>query len=515
MPVQNNMPFNSTNTPKEVPEMVKTMQRDYWQYIGMAALFAVMFVFCLYKNVAGITAPFFTVGTLGFLYYFAKKNNIPIKKSAVPISIAFVGFGISCFLTNNGVMIFYNYIAGIFLVALLILLHLYDTKDWNMSDYIVQLFFMSLIGIAENMLECFPMYKAYKKEYASKKEGTSIKNSRIMPIIFGAVCAIPMVFFVGLLLMSSDAVFGNMSTELLESFFEINVWIDNIFGICFWFVMAFLGFYALLIFIAKHKEEGYQVNQIQKRDPLLAIGFLTPLLILYAIFSWIQIGALFLGSMSLPDGYSYSEYAREGFWQLLFVCIVNLGIVLICYSCFKERKVLKIVQTLMIVCTYIMLLSAAFRMGMYVDAYGLTRKRVYVFWALAVLAILFVGVAMAVWKGKFSLFRFGATVVVVMYLSFSLSHIDYWIAHYNVFVRNDLVEMENDWGGSTSVLEYLQEDLSLDAAPVVFDYFEKEEKKEIDSFYEEEIEASHEEMGWRTFNLSKWIAGKGLKEIGN
>ena len=315
--------------------------------------------------------------------------------------------------------------------------------------------------------------------------------------------------------MSSDAVFGNMSTELLESFFEINVWIDNIFGICFWFVMAFLGFYALLIFIAKHKEEGYQVNQIQKRDPLLAIGFLTPLLILYAIFSWIQIGALFLGSMSLPDGYSYSEYAREGFWQLLFVCIVNLGIVLICYSCFKESKVLKIVQTLMIVCTYIMLLSAAFRMGMYVDAYGLTRKRVYVFWALAVLAILFVGVAMAVWKGKFSLFRFGATVVVVMYLSFSLSHIDYWIAHYNVFVRNDLVEMENDWGGSTSVLEYLQEDLSLDAAPVVFDYFEKEEKKDIDSFYEEEIEASHEEMGWRTFNLSKWIAGNGLKEIGN
>ena len=177
--VQNNMPFNSINKPKEVAEMVKTMQRDYWQYIGMAALFAVMFVFCLYKNVAGITAPFFTAGTLGFLYYFAKKNNIPIKKSAVPISIAFVGFGISCFLTNNGVMIFYNYIAGIFLVALLILLHLYDTKDWNMSDYIVQLFFMSLIGIAENMLECFPMYKAYKKEYAAKKEGTSIKNTQL------------------------------------------------------------------------------------------------------------------------------------------------------------------------------------------------------------------------------------------------------------------------------------------------------------------------------------------------
>ena len=512
MPPQNNILLYNSNKPKEVPKMVKTMQRDYWQYIGIAAIFAVMFVFCLYKNVAGITAPLFTIGTLGVLYLFAKKNDIEIKKSAIPLAVAFVAFGISCFLTNNGVMIFYNYIAGIFLVSLLVLMHLHDTENWNLSDYISQLFFVCFIGIAENMLECFPMYKVYKKEYAAKEEGKSFKNSKAMPILLGALCAIPMVFFVGSLLMSSDAVFGDLSIGFLESFFEINVWIDNIFGVCFWLVIAFLGFYALLMCFAKNKNKEYQVNHIEKRDPFLAIGFLTPLLILYAIFSWVQIGALFLGSMHLPEGYNYSEYAREGFWQLLFVCIVNLGIVLICYSCFKESKALKIVQTLMIVCTYIMLLSAAFRMGMYVDAYGLTRKRVYVFWALVVLAILFIGVAMAVWKGKFSLFRFGTTVVVVMYLCFSLSHVDYWIAHYNLFVRNDLVEMEDDWG-STTVLEYLQEDLSLDAAPVVFDYYENVEKDDIDSMYQSRINIAYECMGGRSFNLSKWIAGNGLHKI--
>ena len=46
------------------------------------------------------------------------------------------------------------------------------------------------------------------------------------------------------------------------------------------------------------------------------------------LFSGIQIFGLFLGKMQLPEGYTYAQYAREGFFQLLAVSILNLILVL-------------------------------------------------------------------------------------------------------------------------------------------------------------------------------------------
>jgi len=75
---------------------------------------------------------------------------------------------------------------------------------------------------------------------------------------------------------------------------------------------------------------------------------------------------LFIGNMQLPEGYTYSGYAREGFFQLLAVCILNLLLVLICLYLFRENIVLKLILTLISGCTYIMILSSALRMIMYI-----------------------------------------------------------------------------------------------------------------------------------------------------
>lgn len=493
-----------------ISETMTNMQREYWRYAGMALIFALLFVVCLYKNVAGVTAPFFSIGILALLYFFARINGIEIKKSAIPMGIAIVSFGISSFLTTNGGLLFFNYVAGIFILGLLVISHLYDIDSWKGMDYFLQ-FLNYGVGILENLMACFSMHKVYKKEYAVQREKKGFHNTKVFPVILGVACAIPAVIFVGCLLMSSDAVFGDMGEELLASLFGYN-WFGNIFGIGFWFVSAFLCFYAMLYYFAKKQNTEYAAVEIKQHEPLIAIGFLAPFLIIYAIFSWIQIGALFLGNMSLPENYTYAEYAREGFWQLLFVCMINFGIVMICYSFFRESKVLKVLQTLMVGCTYIMILSAAFRMGMYVEAYGLTRKRVLVFWALAVLAALFIGVTIAIWRCHFSLFRFGTVVVIGMYLCLSLSHMDYWIAHYNLFAHPDSVEMELERGMKT-VLEYLEEDVSLDAAPMIFKYYDQEKEWKDDrqmkyekEDYEERIKEECADMGWRNFNFSKWMA---------
>ena len=56
---------------------------------------------------------------------------------------------------------------------------------------------------------------------------------------------------------------------------------------------------------------------------------------------------LFGGLMQLPSGYTYARYAREGFFQLLFVCILNVIIVLL--GDVYKRQVLMLFLTVWII----------------------------------------------------------------------------------------------------------------------------------------------------------------------
>ena len=67
--------------------------------------------------------------------------------------------------------------------------------------------------------------------------------------------------------------------------------------------------------------------------------------------------------------------------------------------------------------------------------------------------------------------------------------------------------------GMKTVLEYLEEDVSLDAAPVIFKYYDQEKEWKDDrqmkyekEDYEERIKEECTDMGWRNFNFSKWMA---------
>ena len=90
------------------------------------------------------------------------------------------------------------------------------------------------------------------------------------------------------------------------------------------------------------------------------------------------------------DGMTYSEYAREGFFQLLAVSFFNLVLVLAVLNYFKRHPVLTGCLAVISLCTGILLGSSAFRMCLYVAAYGLTFLRLGVLWFLALLAVLFI-----------------------------------------------------------------------------------------------------------------------------
>ena len=66
-----------------------------------------------------------------------------------------------------------------------------------------------------------------------------------------------------------------------------------------------------------------------EHEPVTAVTCMSAIALLYLFFCGIQVIYLFLGKGSLPEGVTYSSYARQGFFQLLFVAVLNLGMVLL------------------------------------------------------------------------------------------------------------------------------------------------------------------------------------------
>ena len=143
---------------------------------------------------------------------------------------------------------------------------------------------------------------------------------------------------------------------------------------------------------------GKTAKKQGRTDPVAGITFAGILAAVYVVYSGIQILFLFLRlDMGLPEGVTYSQYAHQGFWQLLAVRLINFAAVLICRMVFDENRILKIILTVVSVCTCIMIVSAAYRMILYVSEYYLTFLRVLVLWFLAVLMIIFFGVIYSIY----------------------------------------------------------------------------------------------------------------------
>ena len=218
--------------------------------------------------------------------------------------------------------------------------------------------------------------------------------------------------------------------------------------------------------------------------------------------------------------------------------MLNLVIVLVCLYFFRRNIVLKVILTVISGCTFIMILSSALRMLMYINRYNLTLLRILVLWALAVILLLMLGVTVFIYKNNFPLFTYGMAVVTIFYLCLSFAHPDYWIARYN------LDPAHLDYLDSYDIhdnQDYLSS-LSADAAPILLNdeinFYIKEINDKIrqegfpESYEDVEIylnrqEGEVEELSWirlyylkidaladnmhfRSFNFSVYNAAKYL-----
>ncbi|MBD5544155.1 MAG: DUF4173 domain-containing protein [Lachnospiraceae bacterium] len=489
---------------------VKEILSNFEFFGVLSILYGIFYSFCLYKNVYGITMPIFTAGTFAYFISCMRKLEIPLKRDAWFYVVSACLLGISNCRTCSSVLIFFNYV-GIFLLLFGFLIHhFYEDLEWHFGKQLASMLsaFFGGIGCLHYLFKGFSYYK-------KKKENIQKKDDKSKYIWLGIIIAIPMLLVVCTLLMSADAVFRTILQSMLGNI----VIPTNLIGIAITTLLVVLGSYGLIVWFSK-KQLQEDCTDKKTLEPLIAITFTSLLTIIYLVFSAIQILYLFMGNMELPSGYTYASYAREGFFQLLFVCFINLGVVLVCVERFRDHSLLKVILTVFSACTYIMTASSAMRMIWYIKTYYLTFLRVLVLWTLAVLALLLTGILISIYRISFPLFRYCMIVVTLCYLFFSLAKPDYFIAKYNIRKAMGYYEEMKEDGTSFSYEDkyldekYLFYHLSFDAAPAMEEagLFTQKEGLKVDSdklqYYYNTVQYETENMGLRTFNFSRYRAKK-------
>jgi len=464
----------------------------------LSGIYALFFTFCLYKNAAGVTMPFFVAGTLFYFYLCMKKSEVLRKKDGYFYEVSILLLGCSTWITGDSRIILFNY-GAIFLLLVMFMLHqFFRDEKWDIPEFIGNMI-SAVFGTIGSLHRPFTDYNSYIK-------GKNKEKRQIVPYIFaGLLIALPLIIIILMLLSSADLVFARS----LEFIWKNIVIPENFIGILLLTLFAYFASYCFISYLTTVRKD-MQKGKRKTGEPVIAITFNALIALVYLIFSGIQILYLFVGNLKLPDNYTYAQYAREGFFQLVAVCILNLAIVLFCIFYYKENKILKILLTLISICTYIMIASSTLRMVLYIGQYHLTFLRVFVLWALVVIFMVMTGILIYIWKPEFGLLKYLTIVITVLYLLFSYSHPDYFIADYN-YSKIPLEESEkiSTW--------YLFE-LSSDAAPVILEYatrlesdagYELTESEKADlKEYFQQIYDQNNHMDFRTFNLSGYFGQK-------
>lgn len=476
-------------------------------------VYALFYTFCLYRNQSGITYPFFVGGTLYFFWYYSKKCGATSAKDKKFLMIAILAVGILNFTTDSGILIFFNTVLVIVLFGVMIIESYHESTAWKIGMWWKALMHLLFGSVTQIYTPFEDGYWSWHFSDFRNKKGliTDEKKKLIMYGAIGICLSIPFLFVILILLGSADALFYDMVCNLwdaLDSWSLPQFLSEGELGLKFLMIIcAFIGSYAVFAYSGKRSyiQEAVKTKATQW-EPLIAIAFLSMITVVYVLFSGIQIFGLFLGWMELPRGWSYAEYARQGFFQLLFVCLFNVGLVLFCTGYFRKSKVLQLLLTVISGCTYIMIASSAYRMILYISKYHLTFLRVFVLWALLVIAIVLGAVIVYIWNSEFVLFRFVLISVSVGYLCFSLMHPDYWIAKYNIYQYEQGAEMD---------LYYLTIDLSADASLPLYELSVSNTEIANQSRvrvtmenYQETLSYKVEDMNIRSLNISRIIAKK-------
>jgi len=461
-----------------------------------------------YGKGLGVSVVIFTISLLiylvGTLYKLEKIENKKALILIVPIMLLSLTYSIF----SNYMFSFLNVFAILLLTALMSYLLIKKDGLQNITGVIGKLFRV-VFGPLEYIKE--PINYIKTKLKWMKKSDEEDKDNAKNSILKGVLISLPIVMIVTMLLSSADEIFANVFGDFIY-FFTDNISLHIM--RCIFIFLAFI-YFASYIYNLVETDSGVNAEEgvAKKRDVnnYIILTIITILNVIYLLFSVIQFSYLFT-QIGVAKDFDYATYARSGFFELVFVSVINLILIIISTMNRKsETRRLDIYKKVMntLLCTFnmILLVSSWYRMYLYEATYGYTTLRLLVYIGIVTEAILLIITIGYIFKEKINLFKCYLVVIICMYVIINYINMDYIIAKRNIdryFMGEDIDYV---------YLRYLSPDASrelrrlLESEDDKMNVYIRNHLKDTYDIIEEEYSS------WQEFNVSRALTKEVAKDL--
>jgi len=355
-----------------------------------------------------------------------------------------------------------------------------------------------------------------RREQAER--GETVTKWPIVPIVRGLLVALPILAFFTALLASADLVFNAKVTELFSGG-KIGDYVRQLLVIL---ICAYLLAGTLLHAALRSRDEKLLGQDKPVVRPF--VGFaesaivLGSVVILFSMFVIVQFQYFFGGNANIGiQGYTYSQYARSGFNELVSVAFFSLLLILGLSSVTKrteqlQQRIYSGLCVAMVALVLVILASAYQRLALAIDWHGFSRLRIYPRVFLIWVGILFVVVVVLELLHRERYFACAALLASLGFaISLSLLNVDDFIVRQNVLRAAQGQHFNPSYLGT----------LSIDAIPALADEFMD---PALPTPVHEGIGAAllcHQDSvayrsalslntDWRSFHLAGWNAQRAL-----
>lgn len=507
-PEQNNPSFSAPQPPKPVYSGTDTL------YAWLSFLFA--FLFCetlpLAKHPLGGFLLICTLFVSGFVILWVKRINLSPACSFSAVSALVIGSAL--LLTETGFLVSLSLAYCLVSYCYFLYAAFGNRIEPGFSDYI----YIDLIKILFILPFC-----SFCSVFSALFQKSANKGSRFaLKILIGiAIAVLPTALVFAFL--SYDAGF----TKILEDIFSFDsvdmprILRNLVFSIP-------LSMYGFGLYASSQKQVLHSKMAAQSCDrglhkarilpQLTALVAVIPILFLYVVFfvsQWKYYISGFTGV--LPENFSYAQYARQGFFELCSVSVINLVIIVFIAFFIKRGKkdrsvILKIVAAVFCLCTLILISTAVAKLVMYIDCYGLTQKRIYAMWLMALIGIVFLVIALGQFLRRIKTVAVCFTVAIVMFGALAVCNVNALCARYNTdaYLSGKLQSIDikaMEALGDSAVPSLVRLSTSMDAQK------DPELKQKVDAVLQSNVAALEEEKGSIfSFSLPSALAKDALKD---
>ena len=321
-----------------------------------------------------IMFPFFMI-LVSSTILVMKNDDINKKAFYLLIPIILIIFSNLILILLKGTLDENNEILNIIVLPILISIYLFSLINKNYK--------IALVNIPL-MFKIFPRYLFRNLKFLKIKTSRE-KTNKILNAVFGIIVGIVFSIVILLLLMSADDYFNKFVSK---AFISINFDFSKIMQ----FVIFFIIIFSIGVNLIRNRYIVMKENKTRKIDHTIIISMLSVINLVFVLFLISEVSKLCGNFLQIPKGYIYSSYAREGFFQLLFVTIINFSIILyLIYktNVIKENKVIRNLILILIAFSVLLIFNSYYRMFLYIGKFGFTNLRLQVILFLFMELILF------------------------------------------------------------------------------------------------------------------------------